>query len=136
MMSLMAEEGSGPWPGPARVVEGLPNKRRAQRCLYGAWLCGRCSGTVVDGPAPQALPRPRRQLQSAACRDAHDHLAHATAYNAPAAPDAMARVSRALGSDDAVDGLFGLTGKLGAPAALKDIGSRIGDRQGGAGGAR
>ena len=34
----------------------------------------------------------------------------------------MARVARALGADDAAQGLFGLARALGAPIALKDIG--------------
>ena len=49
-------------------------------------------------------------------------LPHATAYNAPAAPEAMARISRALGAADAAQGLYELAGRLGAPRALKDIG--------------
>ena len=49
-------------------------------------------------------------------------LPHAAAYNTPAATEAMARVARALGADDAAQGLFDLARGLGAPIALKDIG--------------
>jgi maleylacetate reductase len=49
-------------------------------------------------------------------------LPHALAYNAPAAPDAMARVARALGAADAAQGLFDLARRLGAPISLAAIG--------------
>jgi maleylacetate reductase len=49
-------------------------------------------------------------------------LPHAAAYNASAAPDAMARVARALGAADAPSGLFALAGAVGAKRALRDIG--------------
>jgi alcohol dehydrogenase class IV len=49
-------------------------------------------------------------------------LPHAAAYNAPAAPEAMARVARALSVKDAPQGLYDLAKDLGAPIALKDIG--------------
>ncbi len=49
-------------------------------------------------------------------------LPHATAYNAPAAPDAMRTIARALGADDAAQGLYALAQALKIPLALKDIG--------------
>jgi alcohol dehydrogenase class IV len=49
-------------------------------------------------------------------------LPHALAYNAPAAPEAAARVARALRTGDAAQGLYDLSGRLGARRALRDIG--------------
>jgi alcohol dehydrogenase class IV len=49
-------------------------------------------------------------------------LPHAAAYNAAAAPEAMARAARALGVTDAPQGLFDLAEGLGARMALRDIG--------------
>jgi maleylacetate reductase len=49
-------------------------------------------------------------------------LPHAAAYNAPGSPDAMARIRRALGAEEAAGGLFDLARKLGAPASLKELG--------------
>jgi alcohol dehydrogenase class IV len=49
-------------------------------------------------------------------------LPHAIAYNAPAAGEAIAALSRALGSADPAMALFDLAGRLGAPRALRDIG--------------
>jgi maleylacetate reductase len=55
-------------------------------------------------------------------------LPHALAYNAHAAPDAMARIARALGRADGGDplsaarALQALSSKLGAPTSLRAIG--------------
>jgi len=49
-------------------------------------------------------------------------LPHAMAYNERAAPDAMARIARALNARSAPLGLYGLAQQLKAPLALKDIG--------------
>ena len=57
------------------------------------------------------MPRPTPSL-----------LPHAVAYNAPAAPAAMARLAHALGGGDPAAALFDLAGRLGAPRALRDIG--------------
>ena len=49
-------------------------------------------------------------------------LPHAVAFNQPAAPDEMARVSKALGSDNAAAGLFDLARSMGAPTSLEELG--------------
>ncbi len=49
-------------------------------------------------------------------------LPHAVRYNAPEAPEAMARVAHALGTDDAATGLYDLASSLGANMALRDYG--------------
>jgi maleylacetate reductase len=49
-------------------------------------------------------------------------LPYATAYNAPAAPDAMAALAGALGVDDAVDGLWELARGLEIPGSLGELG--------------
>jgi alcohol dehydrogenase class IV len=49
-------------------------------------------------------------------------LPHAAAYNGAAAPEAMARVARALGAESAAAGLWDLARKLGATMALRDLG--------------
>jgi alcohol dehydrogenase class IV len=49
-------------------------------------------------------------------------LPHVLAYNASEVPEAMARLSRALGAPYPADALFDLAASLGAPRALKDIG--------------
>ena len=49
-------------------------------------------------------------------------LAHVLAYNAPGAPEAMARLSEALGAPHPADALYDLGQSLGAPFALKALG--------------
>ena len=49
-------------------------------------------------------------------------LPHALAYNAPAVPDAMARIARAIGAADAAQGLYNLAKRLNAKLALRDVG--------------
>jgi maleylacetate reductase len=49
-------------------------------------------------------------------------LPHATAYNAAAAPEAMSRIARALGAQNAAQALFDLNMAIGARVALKDLG--------------
>jgi maleylacetate reductase len=51
-------------------------------------------------------------------------LSHVVAFNAPAVPDAMARVARALGAHDAADGLHALSRGLGLAATLGSLGFR------------
>lgn len=54
-------------------------------------------------------------------------LPYVLAFNAPAAPQAEARIASAFGSDTAVGGLNALRTALGAPTALKDYGFRLED---------
>jgi maleylacetate reductase len=49
-------------------------------------------------------------------------LPHVVAYNAPAAPEALATVARAVGCDDASTGLYDLLVRMGAPLSLKELG--------------
>ena len=54
-------------------------------------------------------------------------LPYVVAFNAPAAPDAAARIAAALGSIDAVTGLLDLREELDAPRALRAVGLRAQD---------
>lgn len=49
-------------------------------------------------------------------------LPHAVAYNAPYATEAVARVAKAMGVDNAAQGLFDLAKDHGAPYSLKSLG--------------
>jgi alcohol dehydrogenase class IV len=51
-------------------------------------------------------------------------LPHVLAFNAPGAPDAVMRVARALGVDDAVGGLRELAEEMGVPRGLRELGLR------------
>jgi maleylacetate reductase len=49
-------------------------------------------------------------------------LPHALAYNAGAAPEAMLRIARALGAQDAAGGMHELARSLKAPVSLQELG--------------
>ena len=90
--------------------------------LYGAWLAGSVLGTVG-----MALHHKLCHTLGGTFNLPHaaTHavvLPHALAYNAVAAPEAMRRIARALGTDDAPLGVYELAGRLGAPTALRDLG--------------
>ncbi|WOH63601.1 maleylacetate reductase [Bradyrhizobium sp. BWA-3-5] len=90
--------------------------------LYGAWLSGVCLGAVG-----MALHHKLCHALGGAFNLPHAEthtviLPHALAYNAPAAPDAMARIAAALGAQDPALGLQDLARKLAVPTSLREIG--------------
>ncbi|MFD5625981.1 maleylacetate reductase [Streptomyces sp. NPDC127072] len=128
LVSLMAEEGVRAMAGALPRVAADPGDLDARgRALYGAWLCGSCLGATTMG------------LHHKLCHvlggtfglpHAETHtviLPYALAYNASAAPEAMAALSRALGTEDAPRALRDLAGGLGAPRSLAELGLRKAD---------
>lgn len=90
--------------------------------LYGAYLAG-----VVQGAAGMGVHHRICHVLGGTYGLGHGSvnaviLPHAVRYNAGAAPDAIARVAAALGSDDAAVALFDLAERLGAPTSLKALG--------------
>ncbi len=128
VISLMAEEAIGALArGLPRVVANPTDRAARSDALYGAWLCGACLGSVG-----MALHHKLCHVLggSFGLPHAETHavvLPHATAYNAPGAPDAMARIARAIGAEDAATGLHDLAKRLGAPTALRDLGLKESD---------
>ena len=59
---------------------------------------------------------------SMACETHAILLAHSIAYNAAAAPEGTDRVARAIGAEDAAQGMYQLAQRLGVPLGLKQIG--------------
>lgn len=128
VIALMAESAV------AALARGLPRVVASPRdvpgrsdALYGAWLCGMCLGSVG-----MALHHKLCHVLggSFGLPHAETHavvLAHAAAYNATHAPEAMARVAQALRAASAPAGLHALAKRLGAPIALRDLGLREGD---------
>ncbi len=131
VMNLMAEEGI------RAIAQALPGiSRRAADvdargdALYGAWLCGSVLGNVgmalhhkLCHTLGGSFNLPHAEVHTVV-------LSHAIAFNASAAPEAMARIARALGTTgraSAAAGLFDLARDNGAPVALKDIGMKAED---------
>lgn len=121
--SLMAEEGIRALASALPRIARDPADRDARGdALYGAWLCG-----IVLGSTSVALHHKLCHVLGGSFDLPHAEthaivLPHAVAYNAPAAPEAIARVARALGVKDAAAGLFDIVVATGAPLALRDIG--------------
>ena len=123
VISLIAEEGMRALAAGLPAVLGAPHDIDARsNALYGAWLCG----IALNGCAMALHHKLCHTLGgSFNLPHAETHsviLPHAVAYNAPAAPAAMARIARALGADDAAAGLFALGRRLGTPTSLAAIG--------------
>jgi alcohol dehydrogenase class IV/protocatechuate 3,4-dioxygenase beta subunit len=92
--------------------------------LIGAWLAGTCMATVG-----MSLHHKLCHLLGGAFGLPHaaTHavmLPHAMAYNAPAAPAAMAAIADALGVVDAPAGMYDLISSLGGPVSLASLGFR------------
>jgi maleylacetate reductase len=123
VMSLMAEEGIRALAQGLRGIHRAPADMAARSaCLYGAWLCGSVLGHVgmslhhkLCHTLGGSFNLPHAETHTVV-------LPHALAYNASAAPQAMARIAAALGAPDAATGMFDLARELGAPTALRDIG--------------
>jgi alcohol dehydrogenase class IV len=106
---------------PAVVREPRNLEARAE-ALYGAWLAGLCLGTVG-----MALHHKLCHTLGGTFNLPHAEthtivLPHAARYNAPAAPEAMQRIARALGAQDAASGLYDLAKAVDAPLSLQAIG--------------
>jgi maleylacetate reductase len=123
IVSLMAEEGTRALAAALPEIAADPGGLDARgRALYGAWLCGACLGATT------------MSLHHKLCHvlggtfglpHAATHtivLPHVLAFNAPAAPDAVAALRRALGTDDPALELYRLGGRLGAPRSLAELG--------------
>jgi len=121
--SLMAEEAIRALANALPAIAKDPKNIEARSdALYGAWLCGICLGTVgmalhhkLCHTLGGTFDLPHAQTHTVI-------LPHATAYNAPATPEAMTRLARALGVRDPVRGLYDLEVALDAPTSLKQLG--------------
>lgn len=123
VIALLAEEGVRALAQALPGIVAHPEDRDARAAaLYGAWLCGTCLGSVgmalhhkLCHVLGGTFGLPHAETHTAV-------LPHAIAYNAPAAPEAMARLAAALGVADAALGLHELAARLGAGRGLRDLG--------------
>ncbi|POX36345.1 alcohol dehydrogenase [Streptomyces sp. Ru73] len=104
-------------------IAGDPADREARaEALEAAWLAGTCLGSVGMGLHHKLC---HTLGGSFGLPHAATHtvvLPYAMAYNAPAAPDAMRRIARALGVADAPTAVYDLIRRLGAPTGLAGLG--------------
>ncbi|MFM9589282.1 maleylacetate reductase and hydroxyquinol 1,2-dioxygenase domain-containing protein [Streptomyces scabiei] len=106
---------------PALHEDPSDTEARAE-LLQAAWLAGTCLGAVGMGLHHKlchtlggTFGLPHAETHTVV-------LPHAMAYNAPAAPEAMDRIARALGVPDAPTGVFDLIRRVGGPTSLRDLG--------------
>lgn len=123
LVALIAEEGiralASALPRFTQVLDDMPARAEA---LYGAWLCG-----TVLGATSMALHHKLCHVLGGTFDLPHAEthavlLPHTIAYNAAAAPAAMARAARALAADDVPSRLFDLIRDGGAPVSLRALG--------------
>ena len=128
IISLMAEEGIRAMAAALPKILQQPKDLNARGdALYGAWLCG-----IVLGSAGMALHHKLCHVLGGSFNLPHAEthsivLPHAVRYNQAAAPDAMARIEKAIQAKDAAAGIFDLEKKLGLPLRLADIGMKEAD---------
>jgi maleylacetate reductase len=123
LVSLMAEEGVRAMTGALPRVAADPADLDARgSALYGAWLCGAVLGTTTMGLHHKvchvlggAFGLPHAETHTVV-------LPYVLAHNAPAAPEAMTALGRALDTDDAPHALWRLSDRLGAPRSLAQLG--------------
>jgi alcohol dehydrogenase class IV len=123
IVALMAEEGIRALAAALPRVHAAPTDLAARRdALYGAWLGGTVLGHVAMG-LHHKLCHTLGGTWNLPHAEVHTViLPHALAYNEPAAPQALARIGRALGGAEPVHALHALAGMLGAPTSLREIG--------------
>jgi maleylacetate reductase len=127
IISLMAEEGIRALASALPRIMSKPRDREARSdALHGSWL----AGTTISTTSVALHHKLCHILGGFGLPHAETHsivLPHAVRYNREAAPEAMARICKALGSADAAGGLYDLEGKLGIPMRLADIGMKQAD---------
>ena len=128
IVSLMAEEGiralAVALPKILQNPKGIDARGDA---LYGAWLCG-----IVLGSAGMALHHKLCHVLGGSFNLPHAEthsivLPHAVRYNHQAAPEAMARIEKAIQAKNAAAGIYDLEKNLGLPLRLADIGMKEAD---------
>jgi len=105
-----------------RVVENPHDLAARTDALYGAWLA---ANFRAEAGVEHAIAQRVRQWFNLDHADTHAVATpYAIGFNSAAAPDAVARIERALGVPDAARGLFDLNVRLGLPTGLKGLGMR------------
>lgn len=121
--SLIALEAIGALVEALPVIMTDPSDSDARRkAAYGAWLCGVCLGTVgmalhhkLCHTLGGTFDLPHAETHSIV-------LPHALAYNAPAIPEVMAHLRKAMDTDDPARRLYELGRTVEAPEGLQALG--------------
>jgi len=127
IISLMAEEGIHALASALpRIVAHPSDIEGRTAALYGSWLAGMTISTTSVALHHKLC----HVLGGFGLPHAETHsivLPHAMRYNQDAAPEAMARIRKSLGGQEAAKGLYELERQLGLPMRLADIGMKEAD---------
>jgi len=108
-----------------RIVQNPRDLAARTDALYGAWLAGHFRAKIG---LEHAIAQRVRQWFNLDHASTHAVATpYAAGFNADAAPDAMARIKRALGVDDAARGLYDLNVRIGLPTGFSGLGMREAD---------
>jgi maleylacetate reductase len=128
IVSLMAAEGARALvtalPGIVADVTDLSARTEAQ---YGAWLCGSVLGATTMSLHHKLCHALGGTLDLPHAETHTVVLPHVLAFNAPAAPSAVAALSRAFDTSDPARYLWDLADSLGAPGSLAELGMALSD---------
>ncbi|CAB3810723.1 maleylacetate reductase [Paraburkholderia fynbosensis] len=123
VVSLMAEEGV------RAIYEALPevllnpaDPNARTTLLYGAWLSACCLGSTSMGLHHKLCHTLGGLFDLPHAQTHAILLPYALTYNAPAIPEALTRLGRAMDAECAIGALIHLEGACGIPLALRDIG--------------
>jgi alcohol dehydrogenase class IV len=123
IVELMAEECIRALGSALPRIVATPTDLEARAdALYGAWLGGSVLGAVAMSMHHKLCHTLGGSYNLPHAQTHAIMIAHVAAYNAAAAPRALARVARALDASNAAQALFDLRARLGLPATLADIG--------------
>jgi maleylacetate reductase len=108
-----------------RVVDDPHDIAARTDVLYAAWLAGNFRAKV--GLEHAIAQRLRQWFNLDHARTHAIATPYAVGFNAAAAPEAMARIKRALAANDAARGLYDLNVRLGLPTGLQQLGLKEND---------
>jgi len=123
IVSLMAQEGVRSIVKALGRIAATPHDLGVRAdLLYGAWLCSCCLGATTMG-LHHKLCHTLGGLFDLPHAETHTIvLPYVLEFNAPTVPDAVARLGRAMETDDPVRALIELERSLHLPMALRDVG--------------
>jgi alcohol dehydrogenase class IV len=126
VVALMAEEGIRASAAALPALQRDPRDIEARGdALAGAWLCGVVLGSVAMGLHHKLCHTLGGTFNLPHAETHTVVLPHALAYNAAAAPEAMARIARALGlaeGEGVPRAVQALAARHGAPTSLRELG--------------
>jgi maleylacetate reductase len=103
-----------------RLVDNPRDLGARTEVQYGAWLAANFRAEV--GLEHAIAQRVRQWFNLEHAQTHAIATPYAVGFNASAAPQAMERIKRALGTTDAARGLYDLNVRIGLPTGLKDVG--------------